>query len=91
MQNIDRPILADDHTAWPRLTAPTLQDRTIEHQPTAVPGAKPVTIGHGLSTLAWVQGSWRMVLAVVARKDPRPFGRRMPAADFPHCMDESYP
>jgi hypothetical protein len=65
MRNIDRPVLAGDHTAWPRLTAPTLRDRTFEHQPTAVPGAKPVTVGHGFSTLAWVpeeQGSWSLPL-----------------------------
>src|SRR4030042_5123702 len=63
--NIPRPILAGDHTAWPRLTAPTLRDRTFEHQPNPVPGAKPVTVGHGFSTLAWIpdeKGSWALPL-----------------------------
>jgi hypothetical protein len=60
-----QPILAGDHTAWPRLTAPTLKDRTFEHQPNPVPGAKPVTVGHGFSTLAWIpdeKGSWSLPL-----------------------------
>lgn len=55
------PLLAGDHTAWPRLSALTLRDRTIEHQPTKVPGAKPITVGQGFSTVVWVpesQGSW---------------------------------
>jgi len=41
----ERPLLAGDHTAWPRPEARTLRDRTIEHQPTAISGNKP---------LAWV-------------------------------------
>jgi hypothetical protein len=56
-----RPLLAGDHTAWSRLSAYTLRDRTIEHQPTKVPGAKPITVGQGFSTVVWVpesQGSW---------------------------------
>jgi hypothetical protein len=60
-----RPILAGDHTAWQRLTSPTLRDRTFEHQPNPVPGAKPITVGHGFSTLAWVpdeRGSWLLPL-----------------------------
>ncbi len=61
----ERPILAGDHTAWPRVTARTLRDRTFEHQPTPLPGAKPVTVGHGFSTLTWVpdeKGSWALPL-----------------------------
>lgn len=60
-----RPILAGDHTAWPRLSAHTLRDRTFEHHPTKIRGNKPVTIGLGFSTLAWVpesQGSWALPL-----------------------------
>ena len=60
-----RPILAGDHTAWPRITAPTLRDRTFEYQPNPVPGAKPITVGHGFSTLVWVpdkKGSWSLPL-----------------------------
>ena len=58
-----RPILAGDHTAWPRPSAYTLRDRTVEHQPTAVPGNRPITLGHGYSTLVWVpeeKGSWAL-------------------------------
>ena len=57
-----RPVLAGDHTAWPRPKAYTLRDRTVEHQPTAVPGNRPITLGQGYSTLVWVPeptGSWR--------------------------------
>ena len=57
------PILAGDHTAWPRTTAYTLRDRTVEHQPNPVPGAPPITLGHGYATLVWVpekQGSWAL-------------------------------
>ena len=62
---LPRPLLAGDHTAWPRLSAPTLRDRTIEHHPTKVKGNKPITIGQGYSTLAWLppdeaQGSWAL-------------------------------
>ena len=62
-----RPLLAGDHTAWPRLTAPTLRDRTIEHQPTRISGQLPITIGQGYSTLAWlpastVKTSWALPL-----------------------------
>jgi hypothetical protein len=58
-----RPVLAGDHTAWPRPYARTLPERTVEHQPTAIPGAKPITVGQGYSTLAWVpeaSGSWAL-------------------------------
>jgi len=60
-----RPIWMGDHTAWPRPKAKTLRDRTVEHQPTPIPGAKPITVGQGYSTLAWVpeaQGSWALPL-----------------------------
>ena len=61
----NRPILAGDHTAWPRPTAYTLRDRTVEHQPTPVPGNRPITLGHGYSSLVWVpeeKGSWALPL-----------------------------
>jgi hypothetical protein len=58
-------ILAGDHTAWPRLSARTLPERTVEHQPSKVPGDKPLTVGHGFSTLAYIpegEGSWALPL-----------------------------
>jgi len=61
----ERPILAGDHTAWPRPTAYTLRDRTVEHQPNPVPGGPPITLGHGYSSMVWVpekQGSWALPL-----------------------------
>jgi len=60
-----RPLLAGDHTAWPRPEARTLRDRTIEHQPTQIAGNKPIVVGHGFSTIAWIpeaQGSWALPL-----------------------------
>ena len=65
MSRASRPLLAGDHTAWSRLSAYTLRERTIEHQPTKIPGAKPITIGQGFSTVVWVpesQGSWALPL-----------------------------
>jgi hypothetical protein len=49
-----RPLLAGDHTAWPRPEARTLRDRTIEHQATQIAGNKPIVVGHGFSTIAWI-------------------------------------
>lgn len=60
-----RVVLAGDHTAWSRLDAVTLRERTFEHQATPMSGAKPVTLGQGYSTLAWIpeaQGSWALPL-----------------------------
>lgn len=65
MPTLARPVLAGDHTAWSRPKAYTLRDRTVEHQPTAVPGNRPITLGQGYSTLAWVPeplGSWALPL-----------------------------
>ena len=61
----DRPLLVGDHTAWPRLSARTLRDRTIEHHPTKIWGNKPITIGQGYSTLAFLpddERSWVLPL-----------------------------
>ncbi len=58
-------VLAGDHTAWPRLEAVTLKERTYEHQAQPMSGAKPVTVGQGYSTIAWIpetQGSWALPL-----------------------------
>ena len=60
-----RPLLAGDHTAMPRSYAVTLKDRTIEHQPTQIASNKPIAVGHGFSTIAWIpeaQGSWALPL-----------------------------
>lgn len=61
----ERVILAGDHTAWPRLWAKTLKERTYEHQPQKTLGAKPVTVGQGYSSLVCVPektGSWALPL-----------------------------
>lgn len=58
-------VLAGDHTAWSRPHAVTLKDRTYEHQAQPLSGSKPVTVGQGYSTLAWIpesQGSWALPL-----------------------------
>ena len=60
-----RPVLAVDHTPWARFHSPTLQDRTYQHQPSAISSNKPISIGQGYSTIAWIpeaQGSWALPL-----------------------------
>ncbi|MEA5565419.1 transposase [Anabaena sp. UHCC 0399] len=60
-----RPLLAGDHTAWSRPDAITLQERTIEHSTVTIAGNKPITVGQGYSTIAWIpeqQGSWALPL-----------------------------
>ena len=48
--------LAGDHTAWSRPDAVTLQERTIEHSNTTVPGNRPITIGQSPSGREKVKG-----------------------------------
>jgi hypothetical protein len=58
-------VLAGDHTAWSRIYAKTLRERTYEHQPQPLSGAVPITLGQGYSTIAWIpetQGSWALPL-----------------------------
>lgn len=62
---IERPLLVGDHTAWPRVQARTLEDRSFVHQPTPIKGQKPISIGHRYSTLGVVPpnaGSWFLPL-----------------------------
>ena len=62
-----RPLLAGDHTAWPRLSAFTLAERTVEHQPSKISDQKPITIGQGYSSIVWLPSdgagsSWALPL-----------------------------
>jgi hypothetical protein len=60
-----RLVLAGDHTAWSRLWAETLAERSYQHAPSAIPGQRPVTIGQGYSTLAIIpeaHRSWALPL-----------------------------
>ena len=60
-----RILLAGDHTAWSGPDAVTLKERTIEHTSTALTGNKPITIGQGYTTIAWIPedaGSWALPL-----------------------------
>jgi len=62
---IEQIVLAGDHTAWSRLNARTLKERTYEHQVQPMSGAKPVTLGQGYTTIAVVpetEGSWALPL-----------------------------
>lgn len=68
-------ILAGDHTAWSRLWAETLAERSYQHQPTPIPGRRPITIGHGYSTLAIIPeqtGSWALPLLHEQITDQKP-------------------
>lgn len=61
----ERPVLAVDHTTWARLHSPTLQDRTYSHQPSVIASNKPISVGQGYSTIAWIpehSGSWALPL-----------------------------
>lgn len=65
LSQTEQIVLAGDHTAWPRLDARTLKERTYEHQAQPMSGAKPVTVGQGYSTIAMVpetEGSWGLPL-----------------------------
>lgn len=72
----DEPlVLVGDHTAWPRLWAETLEGRSYVHQPTPIPGRRPVTLGHGYSTLGIVpevHSSWALPLLHEAIRDQKP-------------------
>ena len=59
------PLWVIDHTLWARPDAVTLPDRGFYHQPTRVPGGKPVGIGHAYTTVGIVperEGSWCLPL-----------------------------
>ena len=65
LPSVERPLLVGDHTAWGRVQARTLKDRSFVHQPTPIKGQKPITIGHHYSTLGVVPpsaGSWFLPL-----------------------------
>jgi hypothetical protein len=56
-------VLAGDHTGWPRAYAKRLRERTHEYQAQGDGGGKPVRVGQGYSTIAWIpeaQGSWAL-------------------------------
>ena len=60
-----RPLLVGDHSAWFRPDAVTLQERTYEHQPSRISVNRPIGIGFGYSTIAYIpeaQGSWALPL-----------------------------
>ena len=50
-----RPILVGDHSAWLRPDAVTLQERTIEHKPSRISVNKPIGVGFGYSTIAYIR------------------------------------
>lgn len=71
----ERLVLAGDHTAWSRLWADTLAQRSYLHQPSPIPGRRPITIGHGYSTLAIIPeqiGSWALPLLHEQITDQKP-------------------
>ena len=60
-----RPIVAGDHTNWPRPDARTLKERTYEHCCSNIVGNKPIAVGQGYSTIAWIPedaGTWALPL-----------------------------
>jgi len=70
-----RLILAGDHTAWVRLWAESLSGRAYQHQPTPIPGRRPITIGHGYSSLVVIperHTSWALTLLHERIQDQKP-------------------
>lgn len=60
-----RPLLVGDHSAWFRPDAVTLKERTYEHKPSRIGVNRPIGIGFGYSTIAYVpeeSGSWTLPL-----------------------------
>jgi hypothetical protein len=59
------PLLVGDHSGWLRPDARTLQERTYEYQPSRISVNKPIGVGLGYSTLAYIpdsEGSWALPL-----------------------------
>jgi hypothetical protein len=89
LSHVERPVLAIDHTAWLRPHAPTLKERTYEHQPTALPHGIPVGICQGYSTIALIpehSGSWALPLRherITSWDNPIGFGAQQWAASVP--------
>ena len=62
----ERIVLVGDHTSWSRPEAVTLRERTYEHAGAGIGGGKPITLGQGYSSIAWLpedQGSWALPLS----------------------------
>src|SRR4028119_1415978 len=65
MLEVSRPVLAVDHTGWMRPDAPTLKERTYQHQAGAISENRGVSVGFGYSSIAWIpenSGSWALPL-----------------------------
>lgn len=72
-----RILLVGDHTAWPRIWAPTLKGRSYQHAPSPIAARRPVTVGHGFSTLVVVPegiGSWALPVLHERISDQKPIG-----------------
>ncbi len=60
-----RPLLVGDNSSWFRPDAVTLQERTYEHKPSRMAVNRPIGVGFGYSTIAYVpedKGSWALPL-----------------------------
>lgn len=79
-QALERPLLVGDHTAWPRLSARTLSERTYTHhadRQTRLADGLPITAGFSFSTLALLpEPGTRWVLPL--------FHERVPPHEKPH-------
>jgi len=65
LPQIEQLVLAGDHTAWSRLEAVTLKERTYAHLAKPLSADKPVTVAQGYSTIAWIpeaSGSWALAV-----------------------------
>ena len=69
IQQSEPIVLAGDHRSWSRPCALTLKEGTYEHWPSQL-GGRPVTVGYGYSTLAWIPSAQgELGRAIEARKN----------------------
>jgi hypothetical protein len=98
---VERPLLAGDHTNWSRPDAVKLKERTYQHSGTSIAGNKPVTVGQGYSTIAWIpepEGSWALPLrheritsrVGIAHQNPDIVGNAHPTIDIVWLRHASY-
>ena len=65
VESSGRPLLVGDHSAWFRPDAVTVQERTYEHKPSRIAVNRPIGVGFGYSTIAYIpeeSGSWALPL-----------------------------
>ena len=89
---LERPLLLGDHTAWPRLAAGTLAERSYSHhadRQTHLADGLPITAGFAFSTLALVpEPGTRWVLPLLhERIKPEETAPQVAAGQLRHVVE----